>query len=177
MKRRATMSASGVVAKMSAMMPGQPAIRRRHAVLRAPRRSQSGPAATRVAMVRETAQAPEIEMWVRERPRPPSSGLRRRYGISAAGANTEKNVEKNEIVEHQKARMCGRAHEQSCAEPQTLALCSSSTGRTNARPKTSVVLRELIARRVSRGSPGVSLQCDAARERGRPYQSSHFLSG
>ena len=46
-------------------------------------------------------------------------------------------------------RMCGRAHEQSCAEPQTLALCSSSTGRTNARPKTSVVLRELIARRVS----------------------------
>ena len=92
MKRRATMSASGVVAKMSAMMPGQPAIRRRHAVLRAPRRSQSGPAATRVAMVRETAQAPEIEMWVRERPRPPSSGLRRRYGISAAGANTEKNA-------------------------------------------------------------------------------------
>merc|ERR1719238_843213 len=145
MKRRATMSASGVVAKMSAMMPGQPAIRRRHAVLRAPRRSQSGPAATRVAMVRETAQAPEIEMWVRERPRPPSSGLRRRYGISAAGANAEKN----EMVEHQKARMCGRAHEQSCAEPQTLALCSSSTGRTNARPKTSVVLRELIARRVS----------------------------
>ena len=62
MKRRATMSASGVVAKM-VMMPGQPAIRRRHAVLRAPRRSQSGPAATRVAMVRETAQAPEIEMW------------------------------------------------------------------------------------------------------------------
>ena len=67
----------------------------------------------------------------------------------AAGANTEKNVEKKEIVEHQKARMCGSAHEQSCAEPQTLALCSSSTGRTNARPKTSVVLRELIARRVS----------------------------
>ena len=205
MKRRATMSASGVVAKMSAMMPGQPAIRRMHAVLRAPRRSQSGPAATRVAMVRETAQAPEIEMWVRERPRPPSSGLRRRYGISAAGANTEKKHEKNEMVEHQKAaqgrehagrqreqrrrgawggsrraraararrrggagatgaraaagggrgrrrgapRMCGRAHEHSWAVPQTDALCSSSTGRTNARPKTSVVFRELIARRVS----------------------------
>ena len=67
----------------------------------------------------------------------------------AAGANTEKNVEKKEIVEHQKARMCGSAHEQSWPAPQTFALCSSSTGRTNVRPKTSVVLRELIARRVS----------------------------
>ena len=37
--------------------------------------------------------------------------------------------------------------------------------------------RRRARRRVGRGSPGVSLQCEAARERGRPYQSSHFLSG
>ena len=68
----------------------------------------------------------------------------------AAGALTEKNVEKKEIVEHQKARMCGSAHEQRLQPaPQTFALCSSSTGRTNVRPKTSVVLRELTALRVS----------------------------
>merc|ERR1719238_908451 len=126
MKRRATMSASGVVAKMSAMMPGQPASRRNIAVLRAPIRSQSGPARTRAKTVREMAQAPEIEMWLRVSPRPPRSGERFMYGMSAAGANTEKKHEKKEIVEHQKARMCGSAHEHSWPAPQNDALFSSS---------------------------------------------------
>merc|ERR1719258_756046 len=149
MKRRATMSASGVVAKMSARMPGQPAGRSSMHVRRAPIRSQSGPATTRPTIVSAMAHEPETAMWVRVRPRPPRSGVRLRYGMIAAGANTEKNVEKKEIVEHQKARMCGSAHEQSWPAPQTFALCSSSTGRTKVRPKTSVVLRELTALRVS----------------------------
>eukprot|EP00967_Tisochrysis_lutea_P143973 scaffold268237_cov28-Tisochrysis_lutea.AAC.5 len=88
-------------------MPGMPSQSSMKKVLRAPNLSHSGPASTRMTIVPPTAAEPESAISVAVRPIPPSSVARRIYGMSAAGAKTEKNVQKKAKEETQKAYMCG----------------------------------------------------------------------
>ena len=68
--------------------------------------------------------------------------------MRAAGANTEKKVEKKPNVAAQKACMCGCGKfgtmPLNMTEKSTVDLCSSSTGTGKRRPKTSFVPFEFM---------------------------------
>eukprot|EP00967_Tisochrysis_lutea_P041689 scaffold50094_cov30-Tisochrysis_lutea.AAC.2 len=101
--RRAAMKVPALLESASMMIPGIPSQSMRKKALRAPKTSQSGPAMMRMTIVPPTAAEPESAISGPLSPMPPSPGLRRMYGISAAGANTEKRVTKKPKVEAQKA--------------------------------------------------------------------------
>ena len=86
---RAAQRAWADSAKARTMMPGIPSQRRPKKVQRAPNTSQSGPARTRMTMVKATANEPEVAMSSGVRSSPPSSLLFLRSATRGKGRGVE----------------------------------------------------------------------------------------